>query len=71
MDNREAIELLKIERDHMTPTIYTEPVEAMDMAIKALEENYPLKQRCFVLSKGLLCHFCKMECNHREDEANE
>lgn len=41
--------------------------EAMDMAFKALEENYPLKQRCFVLSNGLLCHFCKMECNHRGD----
>ena len=37
MTNHEAIELLKIERDHMTPTVVTERVEAMDMAISALQ----------------------------------
>ena len=37
MTNQEAIELLKIERDHMTPTVFTERVEAMDMAISALQ----------------------------------
>ena len=39
MDNREAIEFLKIERDHMTPTLFTERIEAMDMAISALQEQ--------------------------------
>lgn len=37
MTNREAIEILKIERDHMTPTLLTERIEAMDMAISALQ----------------------------------
>lgn len=62
MTNQEAIaQLREINRE---AHIYS---EAVDMAIKALEENYSLKQRCFVLSKGLLCHFCKWECNHRGD----
>ena len=36
MTNREAIKILKIERDHMTPTLFTERIEAIDMAISAL-----------------------------------
>ena len=39
MTNREAIEILKIERDHMTPTLITERIEAMDMAISVLQEQ--------------------------------
>ena len=39
MTNQEAIEILKIERDHMTPTLLTERIEAMNMAIKALEQE--------------------------------
>ena len=39
MTNQEAIEILKIERDHMTPTLFTERIEAMDMAISALQEK--------------------------------
>ena len=37
MTAKEAIEILKIERDHMTPTLFTERIEAMDMAISALQ----------------------------------
>lgn len=37
MTNQEAIELLKIERDHMAPTLFPERIEAMDMAISALQ----------------------------------
>ena len=39
MTNQEAIEILKIERDHMTPTLFTERIEAMNMAISALEKQ--------------------------------
>ena len=45
MDNQEAIEILKIERDHMTPTLLTERIEAMDMAISALQEKDSLIAR--------------------------
>ena len=37
MGNQEAIEILKIERNHMIPTLFTERIEAMDMAISALQ----------------------------------
>lgn len=39
MTNQEAIEILKIERDHMTPTLFTERIEAKNMAISALEKQ--------------------------------
>lgn len=39
MTTQEAIEILKIERDHMTPTLLTERTEAMNMAISALKEQ--------------------------------
>ena len=38
MTNREAIKIMKIERDHMTPTLFAERIEAIDMAISALQE---------------------------------
>lgn len=37
MNKQEAIEILKIERDHMIPTLLPERIEAMDMAISALQ----------------------------------
>lgn len=43
MTNQEAIEILKIERDHMIPTLLPERIEAMDMAISALERQIPKK----------------------------
>lgn len=45
MTNQEAIELLKIERDHMVPTLLPERIEAMDMAIFALQEKDSLIAR--------------------------
>jgi hypothetical protein len=45
MTNQEAIELLKIERDHMVPTLLPERIEAMDMAISALQEKDSLIAR--------------------------
>ena len=43
MSNQEAIEILKIERDHMAPTLLPERIEAVNMAISALEEQIPEK----------------------------
>ena len=43
MTNREAIEILKIERNHMIPTLLPERIEAIDMAISALEKQIPKK----------------------------
>jgi hypothetical protein len=45
MTNQKAIELLKIERDHMVPTLLPERIEAMDMAISALQEKDSLIAR--------------------------
>jgi len=36
--------------------------EACNMAITALEENRPLKQRCRALTGATLCAFCQMKC---------
>lgn len=37
-------------------------VEACNMAITALKENRPLKQRCRALTQSALCGFCQMKC---------
>ncbi len=40
--------------------------------IETLEkENRELKSRCAVLTKGLLCAWCKMECKSRAHEYDE
>jgi hypothetical protein len=36
--------------------------EACNMAITALEENRPLKNRCRLWSGATLCGFCQMKC---------
>ena len=37
-----------------------------DKRIEELKkENKALKNRCYVLSKGAMCFFCPMECEHR------
>jgi coenzyme F420-reducing hydrogenase gamma subunit len=36
--------------------------EACNMAITALKENRPLKNRCRALSQSALCAFCQMKC---------
>lgn len=37
-------------------------VSACNMAITALSENRPLKNRCLVLSMASLCDHCDMKC---------
>ena len=46
MTNREAIEILKIERDNITHTLIMERIEAMDMAISALREQDSKTRNC-------------------------
>lgn len=45
MTNREAIEILKTERNHMIPTLLPERIEAIDMAISAIQEKDSLIAR--------------------------
>jgi hypothetical protein len=60
MTNEEAIKML--ERNRNANPNKPKFVEACNMAITALKENRPLKQRCMVLSQGTLCVFCRMQC---------
>ena len=62
----EAIKMLERNRD-ANPN-KPKCVEACNMAITALEENRPLKQRCMVLSGATLCAFCRMKCPDLGDE---
>lgn len=62
----EAIKMLERNRD-ANPT-KPKFVEACNMAITALEENRPLKQRCMVLGGATLCAFCRMKCPDLGDE---
>lgn len=32
---------------------------------KIKKENKALKNRCYAISKGSLCFFCPLECEHR------
>ena len=45
--------------------IHKEDVEALKMAIKALERLPKLQNRCFALTQGQMCFFCPYECEHR------
>ena len=63
MTNQEAIRLLKIERDHMTPTILIQRVEVMDMAISALEKQIPKKPK-MPLDAYWVCPTCGSKVEH-------
>ena len=56
----EAITMIEKNRD-ANPT-KRKFVQACDMAITALRENKPLKNRCLVLSGASMCAFCRMKC---------
>lgn len=32
---------------------------------KLEQENKALKNRCYVLSRGVMCFYCHFECEHR------
>lgn len=38
-------------------------VEAMDSILKLIDERRCLQNRCFVLSSGMMCGMCNMECH--------
>jgi len=38
-------------------------VEAMDSILKLIDEHRCLQNRCFVLSSGMMCGMCNMECH--------
>ena len=60
MTIEEAIRML--ERNRNANPNKPKFIEACNMAITALEENRPLKQRCRALTRGAMCAFCRMEC---------
>ena len=53
MSNQEAIEILKIERNHMIPTLLPERIEAMDMAISALQLEIIRCKDCKYCDRGI------------------
>ena len=60
ISNAEAIETL---RANYPAACYEQLREAVDKAITAIHENQVLKNRCFVLSRGVMCICCGMECD--------
>ena len=40
--------------------------EELRRALEKIEkENKSLKNRCYVLSSGMMCSFCPLDCEHR------
>lgn len=66
MTTSEAIKMLERNRD-ANPN-KPKFIEACNMAITALEENRPLKNRCRTLSGATMCVFCRMKCPDLGDE---
>lgn len=44
---------------------------ALDMAIKALEQEPKLQNRCFTLTQGLMCLFCPYTCEHKAESEDK
>lgn len=61
MTDEKAIHILEVNRDSNPNS--PKFVEACNVAITAIKENRPLKNRCYVLSQGMMCMWCRMECN--------
>ena len=61
MTDEKAIHILEVNRDANLKN--QKFVDACEKAITALKENKPLKNRCYVLSRGAMCMWCMMECN--------
>lgn len=70
MDKNECLTWLKILRANMNtfPEVSAEKkIEALTMAIKALERIPKLQNRCHVLTHGVICGFCPYECEYRSE----
>ena len=61
MTNEQIIHVLEVNRDaNLSKPKF---VEACNTAITAIHENRVLKNRCFVLSRGAMCIWCRMKCD--------
>lgn len=63
IEQNEKIKSLTEENKKLKMQVKSENLTDEDTA-RILDENRVLKNRCFVMSKGALCIFCKMECEH-------
>lgn len=53
-------------KEHDIEIVTRQQAEQCAEAHKILKENEQLKNRCHVWTKGLLCEWCPMECEHKE-----
>ena len=53
------------------PMITDLDVEALRMAIKAIEQVPKLQNRCYALTQGQMCLFCPYECERRTANKRE
>ena len=61
MTDEQVIHVLEVNRDaNMSRPKF---VEACNTAITAITENKQLKNRCFILSRGAMCMWCRMKCD--------
>lgn len=72
ISRKEAIKILKDLSDcsHIG-SLASEDIEALNMAIKALEREPKLQNRCYALTHGQLCVFCPYECEHKAKSEEE
>lgn len=69
MTIQQAIEILEKNRDlNLNKPKF---VSACNMAITALRENKPLKNRCRALTGMSLCEWCSMECPNLGGDEDE
>ena len=61
MTDEQVIHVLEVNRDANLGR--PKFVEACNTAITAIQENRALKNRCFVLSRGAMCMWCRMKCD--------
>ena len=65
MTRKEAIKLIKQHKD-LGVIEGSLTAEALEMAIKELEQVPKLQNRCYAVSRGRSCRFCSMECEARK-----
>lgn len=53
-------------KEHDIEIVTRQQAEQIAEAHKILKENEQLKNRCHVYTKGLLCEWCLMKCEHKE-----
>lgn len=66
MDKKTVIEILEKEKAYMQSHGGDSQKEALETAIRALDQNEKLQNRCHALTKGLVCMCCPYDCEYRE-----